>query len=564
MEKDSLYKVTKNLISQNKETEALKIVLEQIDKLPNIDHKRARWFSLGGDIFRDNQEFKKGLEYYKKAYDINSQLKDSLSLMSNHINLGTIFQNQLNDLYDSLYIEKALKLKDSTLFYYNKNIYKFNHIKKGLPYLATTYNNTALLYSDYEKLDSAQTFISNSIRINKKVFGPNSDELITSLTNQGLIYIYQKKYKKAVNIYNTILNKSTDTARVKVLNNKKIATGNLYYIYQQTQKYKKAFEYSVEYNDLTERIADKRKAAEITTIEAKYNVDKARQEEQLVTLEVEKKQQRTQSIAIIGGLVALSIILLGTILYRNSKLKQKSLSLSLVQQELDKQQEIRLLQKQTQSKVLNATLDGREKERKDIAQTLHDSVSALLSSANMHLQVIKKKTNGDINEVNKSQLIINEASDKVRDLSHKLISAVLLKFGIEHAVYEMCEKYSNEDLHFELESEDPIPRFSEDFEIKMNNILEEFINNILKHSKATEAIIRLTYSNEILDLSIKDNGVGFDTSKINPKSGIGLSQIKARIENLDGTIAIKSNSNDGTYISIKVPAKTLVDLQEIS
>ena len=78
-------------------------------------------------------------------------------------------------------------------------------------------------------------------------------------------------------------------------------------------------------------------------------------------------------------------------MYRNSKLKAKNLSLNIVEQELNQQKTLLELQEKNQSKVLSATLDGREKERKDIAQTLHDSVSALLSSVSMHIQVAKKK-----------------------------------------------------------------------------------------------------------------------------------------------------------------------------
>ena len=121
--------------------------------------------------------------------------------------------------------------------------------------------------------------------------------------------------------------------------------------------------------------------------------------------------------------------------------------------------------------------------------------------------------------MDKSQRILGEASDKVRDLSHQLLSAILIKFGLAFAIDDMCEKYSNSDLTLELECDEIIPRFQVDTEVKLKNIIEEFINNIIKHSKASKATVSLDYQNEILRIAIIDNGIGFDTAIISPKSG---------------------------------------------
>ena len=116
------------------------------------------------------------------------------------------------------------------------------------------------------------------------------------------------------------------------------------------------------------------------------------------------------------------------------KLRQRNLSLQLSKQELVQQQKIEKVRSESQIRILNATLDGKETERKQISETLHDSVSALLSSANLHLQACKKIFNGPIPiELEKSQDIIVEASQIIRDLSHTLVSSVLLKFGLANS-----------------------------------------------------------------------------------------------------------------------------------
>jgi len=555
---NSTYQHALDLHKKQKQEKALQLALEQLEITPKNSSQKAEWLQLIGIIFKEDKELDKGLVYFKKAYTINTKLQDSLALMLNHLYIGQIYQSKFNTLYETRFSEKATTLKDSADFYYKKNITSFFNVENGLIHTANSYINLAFLYSDIDQLKKAQYYITEAIAIYKnKLKSPTA--LNVALNNQGLIYIYEKNYQAAERTHLKVLDKTQDTSNIKTLEINHQATANLAYIYKKTKKYEKAFEYYKKEGILSEIIADKQKAVEIRTIEAIHNEEKARIEatkKEAVKTEKERKaKERNFIILLCTGGASLFIILFGTVLYRNSKLKAKNLALNLVEQELNQQKTLRILQEKNQSKLLNATLDGRETERKEIAQTLHDSVSALLSSANMHLQVVKKKATNSIEELDKSQRIIDEASGKVRDLSHKLISAVLLKFGLEHAVYDMCEKYSNQDLEFELESEDKIPRFEQDFEIKIHNIIEECINNIMKHSKASEAAVFLLLKNNILHATITDNGVGFDASKISPTSGIGLSQIKARIENMEGIFDIESKINHGTSIKLQVPVE---------
>jgi len=552
---DSLYLQTEQLTEQNQTEEALTTSLQQIELAPNNSTQKAKWLQLAGVIFKKNDELDTSIKYLKKAYRINQQKQDSLSLMLNHLYIGQIFQFKFNALYEERFSKKATQLKDSATFYYFKNINEFKNVKDGLNHISDAHSNLSFIYSDLDELDLAKKHINKAIHIYKNNDQLNKSELYSYLLNLGLIYIYQKDYKLAEETHLNLLSRIKDTSELKPLKTYHLSIANLAYIYKKTKRYEKSFEYYEKEDQLYQIITDREKATEIRRIEAKHNVANARQEEQLNTLREKEAKERTYLWSGIGGITALVIILFGTILYRNSKLKAKNLSLSLVEQELNQQKTLRALEEKNQSKLLNATLDGRETERKEIAQTLHDSVSALLSSANMHLQVVKKKATNSIEELDKSQRIIDEASGKVRDLSHKLISAVLLKFGLEHAVYDMCEKYSNQDLEFELESEDKIPRFNQDFEIKIHNIIEECINNIMKHSKASEASVMLLLTNNMLHVTITDNGVGFDASKITPTSGIGLSQIKARIENMEGVFEIDSKINQGTSIVMQVPVE---------
>lgn len=555
MKNDSLFQKANALITTQQEDLALKLALTQIDSLPKDYNKRAEWLILASSIFKQKDELKKAFHLQQEAYDIDLKLNDSLALMRDHIKLGGYYQSESNiALFEYQDTIKGISFKDSALYFYKKNIKEFNSIKNGTFYQQLTHVNLSYLYSEFNQLDSADYHIKKAISIGKKTH--DSTFLKKAYINQGLIYIYQKKYTEAEHLYLDFLTLKHDSTDYKELEHLETANGNLSYIYEKMGRFKKAYKYSEEYYFISELLYEKKQANAILAVEAKYNLANARKEEQLKTLKEKKAKERMYLWSGIGGVSALCIILFGGILYRNSKLKARNLSLSLVQQELNKQQELKQLQIQNQNKILNATLDGREKERKDIAQTLHDSVSALLSSVSMHIQVAKKKAPTQIEELDKSHRILGEASNKVRDLSHQLLSAILVKFGLAFAIDDMCEKYSNSELNLALKCDDIIPRFQVDLEIKLKNIIEEFINNIIKHSKASNATVSLDYREENLHIEITDNGIGFDTAIIaSQASGVGLSQIKARIESIDGTIFIQSEINNGTSISITIPVK---------
>jgi signal transduction histidine kinase len=227
--------------------------------------------------------------------------------------------------------------------------------------------------------------------------------------------------------------------------------------------------------------------------------------------------------------------------------------LQLSKQELLQQQKLEKIRTEAQIRILNATLDGKETERKQIAETLHDNVSALLSSANLHLQACKSLFKGSAPiEVDKSQAIIHEASHQIRDLSHSLVSSVLLKFGLSYAIKDMVEKYSNSQLEIFCEIK-YIKRYDQDFEIKLFNISQELVNNILKHSEASVAKIILLEKNSKLFLTIQDNGKGFDKLQVSTKDGLGINQINARIHMMKGKFSIETKKDKGTLITIELP-----------
>jgi len=353
--------------------------------------------------------------------------------------------------------------------------------------------------------------------------------------NNSSVYYNKKEYVEARNSYYqayVFLNKIKSGRAIKL---KERVLYKLAYTNEQLDEFERAYYFLKQATDLTDSLRQASIKQNIFEAEAKYNEVKQAQK-----LEVEKSlRQRTQFLFYGSAMAFLAFIILGYIFYRNYRLIQRN--------------KIEQIENEIQTRIINATIDAKEKERKSIAEILHNSVSALLSSANLHLQATKSQLKENTpKEISKAQLIVNEASVKIRDLSHELISSILLKFGLAFAVHDICQKYSNSEIT--LRSDDKnIRRYNQDFEIKIYSIIEELVNNVLKHSNASNATIMLVHREDnMLSVRLSDDGKGFNV-KVNNNDGLGLSHIKARVKVMQGIFNVKSSKENGTSIFILVP-----------
>jgi signal transduction histidine kinase len=311
--------------------------------------------------------------------------------------------------------------------------------------------------------------------------------------------------------------------------------------------FKNAYKNLQQFNTLTDEIleSEKVKKAKVTGLNLELNeylrevgkIENEYKTRQKILLQ-EQTMSRRKYIAVISIFI-ISIILLYFYI-QNSRLIQKN--------------RLNGLRNKIQQNIINASLSGQEIERKKIASFLHDSISALLSSAGLHLSVFNAKNQKPSEEITKTIALLEEAHDKVRDLSHELIPALLVRFGLLYALVDLCEKNSNSNITFEYESDiDDQKRYPEDFEIKIYFIITELLNNVMKHSHATIGKVSLQETTTVLKIQVFDNGKGFDTNQFQIIEGFGINQIKSRINAMKGRINIDSKIDIGTTISIDVP-----------
>lgn len=209
-----------------------------------------------------------------------------------------------------------------------------------------------------------------------------------------------------------------------------------------------------------------------------------------------------------------------------------------------------------QRQVTEAAIMAQEKERAEMGRELHDNINQILTTTKMYLDMAI--TEKDIREelMIKSHENISTAIEEIRILSKSLVPPSLGDIGLKEAIQEMINnlKYSQKlDIRLRTSglSKMAMPR---NMKLMIYRIVQEQLNNILKHSQASEAEIRITVARDVLTMVITDNGVGFDTRKRG--RGIGLMNITSRAEVHHGVVEVISSPGNGCTIKITIPVKS--------
>lgn len=556
MQKDSIpegFNKAKKLYEDQDYGNSLKSALDIFKKTkPKSDIERILVNQLIGNIYYSTRNNKNAIKYYNRTLNLlqNPSLKENAierEVNKNFI-LAEVYLNFGNIYYRLNSQNNIIKYRDSALFFYNKvSSIKGIDNNKVLEVKSRAYSNSSVIYMNDSVYDKAKQLALKSIDIHRKL--NNKVNEAGALGNLSSIYLSENNYNEAKNIYFEALDLIRNIKTSKALEVREGLYYNLAYNLYKLKDYE-AYVYQELSYDIKDSLRDHEFRGMIAEITEKYNFDAKKT---ILLKEQENKRlidQRTFWVFGIGSFIIIISLLYWLNFY---KLRQKNLGLQLSQNQLIQNQNIEKLKSESQVRILNATIDGKESERKDIAETLHDSVSALLSSANLHLQATRSQFKGNHPiEIDKTQEIITEASEKIRDLSHTLVSSVLLKFGLNYAIKDMAEKYSNSQIKIEAEV-GKVRRYQQNFEIKVYNIIQEFLNNVLKHSQAKNATITLKEEKDKLCFVISDDGIGFDKNKVTSKDGLGLNQIDARIQMMKGKFHINSYTNKGTTIEVDLP-----------
>jgi len=258
-------------------------------------------------------------------------------------------------------------------------------------------------------------------------------------------------------------------------------------------------------------------------------------------------------LLIIG--IAVMIVLISGFFYAFSIAQNKKL-----QHQID----IQSLREQQQNQLIEAAVRSEELERHRIAEALHDEVGAILSSTKLHLQGIKPSdlSQKDLQLYERSKELLDEGIQKVRGISHNLHSNILKEFGLNEAIRHFIKKVVQSDmmkattlLDDSYETQNP------DNDISIYRMVQELVNNILKHAGATRLQVASACSSSDLTISITHDGRGLSQQQFEQlrysKDGLGLKNIQNRVILLRGIIRFDAAQDDNS-IQIVIPTQTPV------
>ncbi|MBI1804681.1 MAG: sensor histidine kinase [Ignavibacteriae bacterium] len=212
-------------------------------------------------------------------------------------------------------------------------------------------------------------------------------------------------------------------------------------------------------------------------------------------------------------------------------------------------------------------MEGEERERKRLARELHDGINQMLASVNYRLHTAKAKSSGNAGlteHIDGLLVDLGKTMEEVRRMSHNLHPKVLDQRGFNAAVQSLCSEFAEQTGISIRQSLAELPlSLPKEIQLSLFRIVQEALTNIQKHAQASLVSIETECTNSYMNITIADNGKGFDPSNVNREkaeqgpSGIGLTTIRERAALLRGTATIDSNDSSGTTIVVKIPLSTL-------
>ncbi len=401
-------------------------------------------------------------------------------------------------------------------------------------YQSQFYDNMANCYMYSQRYVEAKEYFLKSLLIDSSF--DNTKQMSDTYLNLGNLALMQKKYPEAkANLLHAVTLASASGYK----QGKYQALLYLSDTYKQSNEPNAAMDALKNAYTLKDSIINERTENKIAELETVYQSEKKEAQLQLQKAEITKKNY------LLGGAVAvlLLLVLSGSSFYRRRQAQSKL----QLQAEVMKQQDL----------STKAVIVAEEKERKRIAADLHDGVGQMMSAARMNLSAFEN----DIpfaNEYQKQSLekiisLVDESCKEIRSVSHQMMPNALLKSGLASAIKEFIDKIDTRILKVNLYSEGLNERLDSNVETVLYRVIQECVNNVIKHSGANTLDISLIKDSDGIAATIEDNGRGFNTEGKEKFEGIGLKNILSRIGFLKGTVDFDSSPGKGTLVAIHVP-----------
>lgn len=523
-----------------------------------------------GRVFYEKGVCDSAIWMFRNALHIGQDRNDGLLIGKALSNIGTAYMCTGDFQHSLLYSDSAYKVL-SPLFEFE--------------FMAKAATNAAISHIQMEQYDEAKSWFERAILHAQRT--DNSGFLVTLYNNYGL---FNRDFgSKDTGSY--YLNKAMDLARVSELH---VSLATIYLNYGQdlqrenpslcleyldsalqlSKRYqlhsleeitlgakaiclrdlsKPVDEVGDAYEAYVNKVKDNQtqlQSQSFAEFEVKYQTAETEAENLRLTNRIQKKENRQRLIIIIGLVLVLTSIFIIRSLYQSRKMAL-----------LDKQvyqQKVDAMLKTQEIQNIDAMLEVQADERNRIATELHDRLGSILSAVKLNFSSMEEHF-GEQHESAKLRFrvvknLIDDATSEVRKISHDMASGVLTKFGLMHAVEHLKQALeASGKITINLFVHGMDERLSGSQEIVLYRIVQELISNALKHGIADVIDVHFIKENGKISLIVEDNGAGFNKQDIQNSTGLGIPNIKKRIESVGGRFDIDSNHKSGTTVILELP-----------
>ncbi len=468
---------------------------------------------------RKTKDYVRAIEFYDKALQIfraSNNAEGEATILNES---GVIFEYQGN--YD-----EALSRYQQSL-----DIQRVRKDPDGIGY-SLAFIGVAMGKKD--ELKQAEAYLLEAMRI--RLQRRDSFAIAFNYADLGDVYAKQKSYRKAIEAYEQAL---AHASRLKVPDLEMEIHLAISKMYDKVGNSARAYFHLTANNWLKDSIYNIDKMTEIEDISAKYQT--ARQKAQLLQQQIEINKRNN---AIILAVILFGVAAVLTVsYYKRLRLKQKN----KLQQAIFEQQQM----------AIQAVMEAEEKERSRIARDLHDGVGQMMSAVKMNLSSIESQLQfAERNQQEKFSKIVHmvdESCKEVRHVSHNMMPNVMTKTSFEEALRTFFDHLDGDKLQVHLFTDGLKDDNNKNIESVLYRVVQECVNNTIKHAGASQLDVTIIQDENAISGTIEDNGKGFDMETEGKKGGIGLMNIKRRIEFLKGEIEWNSAPGNGTCISFSVP-----------
>ncbi len=566
-------------------------------------------YSLYSWVLNNQNRFGESLELGKRALTISQHLNNKLEIAHAYTSIGLVYINmsffqlalenyfKAMDIYQALNDEKSICKLYSRISgcYYPLKLYKksFEYEEKSLncllaskdtPRIRNAYFNAGLNLKEMEEYDEAFSYYQGAIELNKiqedKILDCRLKYALAALMNAQGNYQQAIEYaKKGIEVSKTmnfesgvavnmaemgraymklgkfreardLLKQSVDLAVKNNLGEElQLALDPIRFVEAALGNFSASEEYDKLFRKLNDSIFNLQSSNNLQELESKYQADK--KENEITRLQSEKKVQDLSlqkkniiNIILVGS--ALTLLVISLLAYRNFRQKQ------ILQQQ-------RITELETEKKLMaaEAVLKGEEQERTRIAKDLHDGLGGMLSGIKYVFQNMKGNlimTPENHRSFERGMDMLDTSIKEMRRVAHNMMPEALVKFGLDTALKDFCNdinqsgalKITYQSLGMDNSS------LGHTTSITIYRIVQELINNTIKHSAAKSAIVQLTNNEGRFLITVEDDGKGFDTAILNASKGIGWSNIRHRVEFLKAKLDVQSGAGKGTSVHIEI------------